>query len=216
MDPATIPWYRSQVFASALISIVSQVAVLAGLADTLAPAQIEATVNAVLQIVAVAAAGWAAVSRARSTVQPLTMRNDGSSTPKSHPVIGALLILAALASVAGCSSLAVSQAKTTEQRAAALLGDFTVFQHASLIIAEDATVVPEVRRAVANAAIAAKPVADQLDAALRQYRSIAGALEAGQTTEEKVAIAAANLNRWILELTPLIRDLAAQVKGAHP
>lgn len=215
MDPATIPWYRSQVFASALISIISQVAVLAGLADTFAPAQIEATVNAVLQIVAVAAAGWAAVSRARSTVQPLTMRND-SSTPKSHPLISVLLILAALASVTACSSLAVSQAKTAEQRAAALLGDFTVFQHASLIIAEDPTVVPEVRRAVADAAIAAKPVADQLDAALRQYRSIAGALAAGQTTEEKVAIAAANLNRWILELTPLIRNLAAQVKGAHP
>jgi hypothetical protein len=216
MEPATIPWYRSQVFASALISIVSQVAVIGGFADKIAPADIEATVNAVLQLIAVASAGWAALSRARSSVQPLTLTSRHNSDPKCHPLVVGLLVVLAVSTLSACTSLGVTAAKTAEQRAAALLGDFTIYQRASLLIAEDPTVLPEVRRAVADAAIKAKPVADQLDEALRQYRAVSGALAAGQTTDEKVAIAAANLNRWIVELTPLIRNLSDTIKGARP
>jgi hypothetical protein len=65
MDPTTIPWYRSQVFASALVSIITQAAVLFGVADKVAPAAVEATVNAALQLVAVTAAIYSAWARAQ-------------------------------------------------------------------------------------------------------------------------------------------------------
>lgn len=218
MDPLpAIPWYRSPVFIGAVVSIVSQLLVLTGLTDKVSPEDVAKYVDAVFQVIALAAAVFAAVQRQRSTIQPLTMTQAGADKAgqaKSHPLVVVLLVAAAFSMLTGCARFAVQEANTPEQKAAALLGDFTVYQSASLSIASDATIVPEVRRAVADAAIAAKPIADQLDAALRQYRSIAATVQAGSTSDERVRIAAANLNRWILELTPLVRSLRSTVERA--
>ncbi len=116
----------------------------------------------------------------------------------------------------GCAQLGVQAAQTNEQRAAALLGDFTVFQKAALKIGEDETVPANVRKAVLDAPIAAKPAVDELDTALRTYREIALQVKAGTTTDEKLQIAAQNLVVWITRVTPQIKQLRATIEGAHP
>lgn len=127
-----------------------------------------------------------------------------------------LVLVPMLLALPGCDTFAVSRAETPEQKAAALLGDFNLYQRASLKIGEDQSVPTEVRRKVLEAEVAAKPVADKLDDALLQYRAIALDLKSGSTTSEKVAIAAANLQGWIKTLTPLIQSLRQQVEVAHP
>lgn len=128
-------------------------------------------------------------------------------------VLFSVLLASAMAPLTGCGTLAASRAETFEQKGAALLGDFTLYQRASVKIGEDPTVSNEIRRAVLQAVIAAKPVADKGDTLLREYRSVRAQLATGTTTDEKVAIAAANLQGWISEITPLIRSLRTSVEA---
>lgn len=227
MEPA-IPWYRSPVYVGALTSILSQAMVLFGLSDLISAEQVGMIVNGGLELVALIAAVIALIARHRSQIQPITATKAGAakangaassgSSAQLHPLtvlLGIALTFVMLSGLAGCATSAYRQAETLEQRAAALIGDFNIWQRAALKIAEDTTVLPTVRREVADAVIAAKPVVDDLDAALRQYRSIARALDAGETTEDKVAIAAANLNRWILDVAPLITHLRTSIEGAR-
>lgn len=124
-----------------------------------------------------------------------------------------VLFLAPSFLMSGCSSLAIGHAQTTEQKAAALLGDFTLYQRASIKIGEDQTVPVEVRRAALEAEGKAKPIADKLDESLREYRAIANQLRAGQSTDDKLRIAASNLTSWIQQLEPLVRSLRSTVEG---
>jgi hypothetical protein len=215
LDP--IPWYRSQVYVGAIVSLLTQLTVLFGVAHLVTPADIQANVDAALQLVALASAAYAAYKRQRSDVQPLTLTkaaaDQQSKHVQSHPLVGALLLVALVAGLAGCQSSAVAVAETPEQRAAALLGEFTVYQRASLAIVEDPTVAPDIRRRVGELAVAAKPVADQLDASLRLYRAVLRELEAGDAHPDKVAIASANLDRWLLELAQLLANIRTTLQG---
>lgn len=215
LDP--IPWYRSPVYVGAIVSLLTQLTVLFGVAHLVTPEQIQTNVDAALQLVALGAAAFAAYKRQKSDVQPLTLTKasaDAKSTHlQSHPLVGALLLVALVAGIAGCQTAAVTVAETPEQRAAALLGDFTVYQRASLAIVADPTVAPEIRRRVGELAVAAKPVADQLDTSLREYRAVLRELDAGEAHPDKLAIVAANLDRWLLELAQLLANIRTTLQG---
>lgn len=209
MEP--IPWYRSNVLRALLVGIVAFILKAAGLADQFPDA--EHYVAMVLDLVQLVAGFWAAWARIRQPNPPVTVL--GKKPPNVQPVLAALtLMLLSVPLLHGCGSLGIARAQTVEQKAAALLGDFTLYQKASLQIGNDATVVPEVRKGVLDAAIAAKPAADSLDDALRQYRQMKIQLEAGTTTDAKVAIAAANLSNWIEQVRPLVTQLRKLVEGA--
>lgn len=90
--PAALPWYRSPVFVSALVSVVTQLVVVFGLADTITAADIAKYVDLALQIVALAAAGYAMWKRKTSVVQPLTMTQKRAD---DHPVTAVVVPVAA-------------------------------------------------------------------------------------------------------------------------
>lgn len=219
MNPA-IPWYQSPVMVATVVSILSQVLVLVGKADLVPADVLTQKVEAIFQIVAIVSIGWAAFKRWRSSVQPLALTQAAADVKtqkmQSHPVVAVvvfLLTLFAVSQLTACASMAIGHAKTNQQKAAALLGDFGIYQRASLRIGEDQTVPVEVRRKVLEAQVAAKPVADKLDDALTEYRHIEGDLSAGTTRDEKLRIAAANLSSWIQQLTPLVRSLRETVEA---
>lgn len=213
-----IPWYRSPVFVSLLSAFILQGAHLLGLSQTFTDADAQKWTDFILNGLTMVSLIYGAWKRWRSSVQPLAISKpsaDAKALPKCHPVT-IVLAMAAASMLFGCAQLGVQAAQTTEQKAAALLGDFGVFQKAALKIGEDPTVPENIRKAVLDAPIAAKPAVDQLDDALRTYREIALQLKAGQTTDEKLRIASANLLDWVNRVTPQIKALRTTIEGAHP
>lgn len=69
----SIPWYRSQVYVSALIAIVLQAAVLLGVSDQVTEAEVTKYVNAVMELISLGASFWTLIARHRSKVQPITL-----------------------------------------------------------------------------------------------------------------------------------------------
>lgn len=81
-----LPFYRSPVFISLLVSIISQIAAVAGVADAVTTEDIAKGVDLTLQLVALGAAGYAAWKRKRSNIQPLTLTKGGAekiNTPET-------------------------------------------------------------------------------------------------------------------------------------
>lgn len=147
-------------------------------------------------------------------------KDDPGGTAQSPHFVGVLaivLVILTLPLLTGCpGTLAVQRAETFEQKAAALLGDFNLYQSGSVQIGEDPTVSPSVRKAVLDEVIAAKPLADRGDSFLRAYRQVQRQLAAGETPDQQLAIAAANLKGWILDFTPLVSSLRTKVEEASP
>lgn len=187
----------------------------------------------IVALVTLGGIAWAAYARLFNPTPPITetaaektramlaKQNEGKSSSSGappvrlHPVTLVLaLVLASLAfsSIYGCSSLAVSRAKTNEQRAAALIGDFTIFQRAAIAIGQDSTVPTEVRKPIVDSAVQLKPAVDELDLALREYRSIVFDLGSDTSSDQKLAIAAANLTKWIAEIQPRILALRSLIE----
>ena len=126
-----------------------------------------------------------------------------------------LLIVAALISVilSGCHSNPLTVAQTPEEKAYALYGTFVVFEEQAAIVIKQAATPVDAKTAIRKADAAAKPVADALLAAVREYILIKGELAAGTTTNDKLVLATANLNKWVAQATPLIQALVISVGG---
>lgn len=82
-----VPFYRSPVFISLLVSIVSQIAAVAGVADVVTTEDIAKSVDLTLQLIALGAAGFAAWKRKRSNIQPLTLTKGGAEKQNATPEI---------------------------------------------------------------------------------------------------------------------------------
>lgn len=98
-------------------------------------------------------------------------------------------------------------AQNIEQRAGVVLGDFEIYQQASLSIGHNEEVPSDIRLHVVQAARKAKGPIDDLDTALRSFQKIRAALLAGEESEDKLRIVADNLETWIAEAKPLVDDL---------
>lgn len=216
----SIPWYKAKVLRGLLAAVVLYVLQLVGIGAS--DANVEQWVNGILTVfefLALAYAGWHRVKSPTPPIQGSKLGNENDQSLKAHP-LATLLCLFVLApvlgsSLTGCATLGLTSGQSPEQRAAALLGDFTLYQKASLQIGSDETVLPEVRRKVLDAAIAAKPVADQGDGLLREYRSIKAQFDAGTTTDQKLAIAASHLQSWTQQMLPLITQLRTLIEGVQ-
>jgi hypothetical protein len=126
-----------------------------------------------------------------------------------------LLVVAAFA-LSACESLnPIARAQTVEQKAYAAYGQFLIVEEQAAAIVQEPSVPASAKQAVARADAAAKPVADKLLAAVLAVRQVREDIAAGKSTEEKLLIATANLQRWYDEVLPLVHDLASAVKGAR-
>lgn len=111
-------------------------------------------------------------------------------------------------------SPACSSKESLEVCASAVYGTFVIFEEFGRSVAEDPKLPNGARQAIIRADEVAKPVADSLLGAFNEYRMIRAQLAVGKTTEEKLLVATSNLNRWITEAAPLIRNLVNAVNDA--
>lgn len=129
-----------------------------------------------------------------------------------------LLIAAATAtlSMLGCPAQMnpVTRAKTIEQKTYASYGVATIFAERGAALIQDPSLSDSLKRPVALAITAAKPVADKGLDAISKVSDIRAEVEAGATREDDLLIAASNLDKYYLELEPLVGDLVAAVTKA--
>jgi len=121
--------------------------------------------------------------------------------------------VAALVTLHGCVANPLAAAKTIDQKAYALYGTFMAFEEVGATIVQAPAVPEVVKAAIRKADRIAKPVADSLLSALKQYVVIQQQLAVGATTNDKLAIATANLEKWVRDAEPLIQDLVKAVGG---
>lgn len=105
-------------------------------------------------------------------------------------------------------------ATTLEVCAYANYGTFVVVEEFANSVAQDPALPDRMRQRIIRADEVAKPVADSLYGALREYTKIRAEVQAGKSTEEKLLIATANLNKWVTQAAPLIRGLVDAVNDA--
>lgn len=198
--------------------------------------------DAGLAVLTAAALAWAAYARAKLPNPPLTQAAaaahvdilaaqgqtivptatvtppapaSSSSVAKSHWTAALFaLVVVGMMLMSACATEPVNAAVTPGQKAAALLGDFNIYEAASVSIGTNTALPMNVRKGVLQAAIMAKPAADSVQAALMTYRQVTTALAAGATTQDQVDIAATNLTNWVAQLTTLVTNLIAAEKGA--
>ena len=108
----------------------------------------------------------------------------------------------------------VSKAETTEQRAYATYGTFVIFEEKAAELVESGTLPDDIALAIIDADERAKGVADSLLDATWEFIRIRNQLAAGETTQEQLDIAVANLDSWINRAVPLINGLGTAVEGA--
>lgn len=130
--------------------------------------------------------------------------------------IAAMVLIAATAAMSACGSLnPLARAQTVEQKAYAAYGQFLIVEEQAAALVQEPSVPASAKQAVARADAVAKPVADKLLAAVLAVGQVRDDIAAGKSTEEKLLIATADLQRWYDEVLPLVRDLASAVKGAR-
>jgi len=127
-----------------------------------------------------------------------------------------LSVFAALLLLQACSAInPVSKAETTEQRAYATYGTFVIFEEKAAELVDSGVLSDDVALAIIEADERAKGVADSLLDATWEFIRIRNQLAAGETTQEQLDIAVANLDAWINRAVPLINGLGTAVEGAN-
>lgn len=128
-----------------------------------------------------------------------------------------MVLMVAAFALTACGTLnPLSHAQTAEQKAYALYGEFVVVEEQAATAVQSADVPVNVRHSIAAADAAAKPVADELLKSAALVKGIREELAAGHSTEEKLVIATASLQRWYTELSQQLPRLANAVRGARP
>jgi hypothetical protein len=124
-----------------------------------------------------------------------------------------LTILTLSACNGGCAGIQSPSAvaETPEQHAYALYGQFVIAEETAAGIVEDPATPQVVKDQIAKADATAKPVADNLLDAARSVMKIRAELAQGKSSEEKLAIAITNLEKWIADARPKIEALVASI-----
>lgn len=121
----------------------------------------------------------------------------------------AAIILQACATVAG----PFQAAETLPQQAYAIERAYNILLEAAAAVVEDPTTAPEIRTNIAAAEATSTPVIDALDEAVVAYIIAKAELAAGETTEDKLNIAAANLAAWVTDAERAMLALSNAIDG---
>ncbi len=215
MQPS-IPWYQSPVYAGALVSLITQLLVLFGVADKVAPDTVSGAVNAVLQLVAIAAAALAWWKRQRSDIQPIALtkgsaeakdalrKPDGGYDVRSSGFIGALLAAAlVLPLLAGCAGTrqAYQAASSPDEYAYVLAEHYSSLVHEAANLKEKPSTPAEAVRLMQQAELAARP-------AVLALRDLSAAYVDAKTAENEAALQAA-VNRAVQVIADFVRAVQA-------
>jgi hypothetical protein len=121
-----------------------------------------------------------------------------------------------LFALAGCQTAnPIAAAETPEQRAFAAYGTFVILQETAADLAEDPAIPRGAKLRIIQAEERAKPVADSLLDAYTAFLIVKAEFDAGETSEQRFAIASKELNDWVTDLAPLMNELIRNIKGAQ-
>src|SRR5688572_5375954 len=167
------------------------------------------------------------VEREPSTQEP-EIRIEGDKMPgKTLATFLAALVLPsmllfsglAVASLGGCATAnqvnAVVSAESTEQRAFALYGSFTVLEERAAEMITDKRIPKSVRLAIQRADKVAKPLADQVRGLAVELNAARLAFNTAQGSAEKVAAASTALASALVRFQPAFAAMASAVNGAR-
>lgn len=136
----------------------------------------------------------------------------GASVARSPAAVG-LLALAMALLLSGCGLTSPFEtAENSEQRYVAASGTYEIVLESARNIAANPSTPIEVVRAIDDTQKNATAVFDSLDAAFLDYLAIKAELDAGESTEEKLAIATLNVDRWIDQAIAAYQALARATK----
>lgn len=115
----------------------------------------------------------------------------------------------------GCSSVPNphAEARTPEQHAYAVYGEWVIAKEAAAEILEQPQTPQPVREKVADIDRRASPIANSLYDTAQEAFKIRAQIATGQTTEDKLSVVLTNLNEWVTRLEPEIRKLSDAVTG---
>ena len=115
--------------------------------------------------------------------------------------------------LAGCAYNPVAIAETPNQKAGALLGSWNIVLEDAVQILEDQSIPNSVARPVNDARLVGTRIAQTVSDMLVDYELEKAKYDQGQSTAEKVDIAAANLERWYDSLQKVYIQLAEAIAG---
>jgi hypothetical protein len=165
MNP--IPWYRSPVLVGALVSVITQLLALLGVADVFSEESVRTIVSGFLEFGALIAALVALWKRWRSKVQPITLTKAGADGQAKSPIAVALVLaVMLLGMLAGCGGTRAlySQAHTPVQYAKAVLVHHNALGQQVLDLRADPLVSEESKGALLEAYRATVCDRQELDA----------------------------------------------------
>lgn len=141
--------------------------------------------------------------------------------PRTHrPFWPGLILFAVMSTCAafgavnipGCSVNPVTAAQDTEQRAYAIYGTFVIVEEQGANIISSAKVPTAVVSAIKAADARAKPSADALLQAVRDYDAARHDLKTGTNTQADFEVAAAHLQQWVIQAQTDVSALVSAVK----
>ena len=127
-------------------------------------------------------------------------------------ISGAFTLAYGLANLPGCASNPVAVAQDSEQRAYAIYGTFVIVEEQAAKLIGDPQVLNPVVIAIKSAESRAKPTADALLKAVRDYDDASHQLKTGSGNANNVIVASANLQRWVTQAQTDVAALVAAVK----
>lgn len=127
-------------------------------------------------------------------------------------ILGAILFSWGIAHLPGCASNPLSIAQDTEQRAYAVYGTFVIVEEQAARAVQNPSIPDAVKVAIRSADARAKPTADALAQAVRDYDDASGAIKAGGSTTASLTVAATNLQKWLIEAQSDVGDLVNAVR----
>jgi hypothetical protein len=127
----------------------------------------------------------------------------------------AVLPVLSLLLLAACSTNPFTTAQTVEQKGDALYGSYVIAKEQGAAILQNAGIDDQVKRPLAEAMVATKPLGDSGQDLLIQYSVIKDQVAQGQTPPERLAIVEREIAGWITNATPVIQNLINAVAGAR-
>lgn len=128
------------------------------------------------------------------------------------------LALGALLLSAACAVNPLAVAKTTQQQAFSVYGEFVAYEKVAAKLVQDPTVPEAAKTVLRHADAAAYPPATALYNATQEVIQIQADIAAGATTSDKLVIASASMQSWYDTSKPLVDKLidAVSSKGKSP
>lgn len=129
---------------------------------------------------------------------------------KARKILFLLEFVAITALMTGLQACAdfnpIAQAKTTEQKALAVYGSYTIIKEQAAALYVDSATPQAVKDALKTSNDATAPTMENLYKAYLASQTIREELEAGVGTPERLAIATAHLGEWYVTAVPIFND----------